>query len=64
MEELTSMIQRLPEGYKVVFNLYVIEGYSHKEIAQLLGVSESTSKTQLYKAKLALRKQLEGLLLT
>lgn len=64
MEELTRMIQRLPDGYKVVFNLYVIEGYSHKEIANLLGVSENTSKTQLFKAKAALRKQLEQQLLT
>ncbi len=64
MEELTRLIQRLPDGYKLVFNLYVIEGYSHKEIAHLLGVSESTSKTQLFKAKAALKKQLERQLLT
>jgi len=64
MEELTRLIQRLPDGYKVVFNLFVVEGYSHKEIANLLGVSENTSKTQLFKAKAALRKQLEQQLLT
>ncbi len=64
LEELTRMIQRLPSGYKVVFNLYVIEGYSHKEIADLLGVSVNTSKSQLFKAKAALRKQLEQQLLT
>jgi len=58
-QELTNMIQKLPEGYRVVFNLYVVEGYSHKEIAQMLKISESTSKTQLFKAKKALRKMLE-----
>lgn len=63
LEELTQLIQQLPEGYKIVFNLYVIEGYSHKEIAELLGISENTSKTQLFKAKGALRKKLEQQLL-
>lgn len=63
LEELTRLIQKLPEGYKIVFNLFVIEGYSHKEISELLGVSENTSKTQLFKAKAALRKQLEQQLL-
>ncbi len=56
LQELTKLIQQLPDGYKIVFNLYVIEGYSHKEIAEILGISESTSKTQLFKAKGALRK--------
>ncbi len=64
LEELTQLIQRLPNGYKIVFNLYVIEGYSHREIADILGISENTSKTQLFKAKAALRKQLERQLLT
>lgn len=63
LEELTLLIQRLPDGYRMVFNLYVIEGYSHKEISTLLGVSVSTSKSQLHKAKAALRKQLEAQLL-
>ena len=63
LEELIRLIQQLPEGYKVVFNLYVIEGYSHKEIASLLGISTNTSKTQLFKAKAALRKKLEHQLL-
>jgi len=57
LEELTKLIQKLPQGYKIVFNLYIIEGYSHKEIANILGISESTSKTQLFKAKAALRQQ-------
>jgi len=64
LEELTRMIQQLPRGYRIVFNLYVIEGYSHKEIAEMLGVSTNTTKTQLFKAKAALRKQLEQQLLT
>jgi RNA polymerase sigma-70 factor (ECF subfamily) len=64
LEELTRMIQQLPDGYKIVFNLYVIEGYSHREIAELLGISENTSKTQLFKAKATLRKQLEKRLLS
>ena len=55
-EALTGMIQRLPPGYRAVFNLYVIEGFSHREIADMLGISESASKTQLFKAKAALRK--------
>lgn len=56
---LVQMIQQLPEGYRAVFNLYVIEGYSHKEIAQQLGISESTSKSQLSRAKATLRQLLE-----
>ena len=63
LEELTRMIQQLPRGYRIVFNLFVIEGYSHKEIAEMLGVSTNTTKTQLFRAKAALRKQLEQQLL-
>jgi RNA polymerase sigma-70 factor, ECF subfamily len=59
---LMEMIQGLPDGYRMVFNLYAIENYSHKEIASLLGISESTSKTQLLKARKALRKKIEALL--
>ena len=50
-DELVNLIRQMPEGYRMVFNLYVIEGYKHNEIADMLGVSESTSKTQLLKAK-------------
>lgn len=50
-EEIVHAIERLPSGYRTVFNLFSIEGYSHKEIAELLGISESTSKTQLLKAR-------------
>ena len=58
-KELIGLINALPLGYRIVFNMYVIEGYSHKEIAAHLEVSENTSKSQLSKAKKALRKQLE-----
>lgn len=50
-EDLLAMIDKLPEGYKMVFNLYAIEGYSHKEIADLLEINEGTSKSQLSKAR-------------
>ena len=60
-EDLLKMIQALPEGYKIVFNLFAIEGYSHKEIADLLGVSENTSKSQYSRAKAYLRHELEKL---
>lgn len=55
---LLNMIQKLPEGYRMVFSLYVFEDYSHKEIADVLQVSESTSKTQLLKARRLLRKKI------
>ena len=50
-QEILGIIDELPVGYKTVFNLYAIEGYPHKEIAQLLGISEGTSKSQLSKAR-------------
>jgi len=58
-KELTQMIQKLPLGYKIVFNMYVIEGYSHKEIAEELNIAVGTSKSQLSKAKRMLRFELE-----
>ena len=54
--ELMSLIQSLPNGYKMVFNMYVFEDYSHKEIAEALNISENTSKTQLMKARNFLKK--------
>jgi RNA polymerase sigma-70 factor (ECF subfamily) len=57
-EELMLMICSLPNGYRTVFNLYVFESYSHKEIAETLGCTENTSKSQLSKARAMLRKQL------
>lgn len=53
---LFDAVIKLPAGYRTVFNLYVVEGYSHQEIATLLQISESTSKTQLAKGKARLRK--------
>lgn len=58
MEELLAMIQELPTGCKTVFNLFAIEGYSHKEIAESLGVSEGTSKSQFSRAKKLLQEKL------
>ena len=54
-EELLNLIAKLPDGYKMVFNLYVIEGYSHKEIAEMIGIGESTSRSQLVKARKLLK---------
>lgn len=61
-KKLMEMIQDLPDGYRMVFNLYAIENFNHKEIATLLGISENTSKTQLLKARKTLRKKIEALL--
>lgn len=58
-EALTRLVQQLPPGYRAVFNLYVIDGYSHREIADMLGIDEGTSKSQLFKAKKALREMME-----
>ena len=58
-EELYSVINSLPEGYKVVFNLYAIEGYKHKEIAKILNINQNTSKSQYSRAKERIRQQLE-----
>lgn len=57
-EELMALIQALPTGYRTVFNLFAIEGYPHKEIAEMLGISENTSKSQFMKARAYLRKLL------
>jgi RNA polymerase sigma factor (sigma-70 family) len=57
-EDLMNMIQQLPAGYRVVFNMYAIDGYSHKEIAEQLGISENTSKSQLSRARVYLQKML------
>ncbi|MEO5583879.1 MAG: sigma-70 family RNA polymerase sigma factor [Flavobacteriales bacterium] len=56
--ELIELIQALPTGYRTVFNLFVIEGYPHKEIGEMLGISENTSKSQFMKARAYLRKLL------
>ena len=58
--ELTRLIQRLPPAYRMVFNLYVFEGFKHREIALLLGIAEGTSKSNLSDAKALLRRSLTG----
>ena len=58
LSDLLKLIQELPPGYRIVFNLYVIEGYSHKEIGEKLGISENTSKSQLLKARRTLIEKL------
>src|SRR5690606_9659528 len=57
-EELMEMIHELPLGYRTVFNLYAVEGYSHAEISGLLGISENTSKSQLSRARGLLKQKL------
>ena len=57
-ENLLALIRKLPEGYRLVFNLYVIEGYKHWEIGEMLGISENTSKSQLSRAKTLLKEKL------
>jgi RNA polymerase sigma factor (sigma-70 family) len=58
-EELLSMIRELPTGCQIIFNLYAIEGFSHKEIALRLNISEGTSKSQYARAKILLQKKLK-----
>jgi RNA polymerase sigma factor (sigma-70 family) len=57
-EELLMKISQLPEGYKMIFNMYVIDGFSHAEIAAAAGINESTSRSQLVKARNMLQKML------
>ncbi len=57
-EEILHILQALPSGYRKIFNLYVIDGYDHKEIGQLLGISEVGSRSQLSRAKRMIRDQL------
>lgn len=58
IEEIKTAIEELPQGYRVVFNLFMLEDYSHKQIADMLEISESTAKTQLFKAKRKLKELL------
>ena len=59
LDELIKMVQTLPDGCRVVFNLFAIEGYGHQEIAKMLDISEGTSKSQYNRAKGLLRAKLE-----
>lgn len=58
-EAILKIVQQLPDGYRIIFNLYVIEEFSHNEIAEKLGISISTSKSQYSRARAALRSMLE-----
>jgi len=58
-KELTRMISSLPAGYRAVFNMYVVEGYSHREISEELGISEATSRTQLMRARAMLQEKIK-----
>ncbi|MCT7904139.1 MAG: RNA polymerase sigma factor [Candidatus Ornithobacterium hominis] len=58
-QELLKEIQNLPPQYRMVFNLYFLEDFSHKEIAEMLGISESTSKSNLHRAKAKLKEELQ-----
>lgn len=61
VEELQNVIQRMPEGYRMVFNLYAIEGYKHREIAEMLAIDENTSKSQYSRARKWLAERLDRL---
>jgi RNA polymerase sigma-70 factor (ECF subfamily) len=58
-QDLVALINELPEGYRVVFNLHIVEGYNHKEIGEMLQIAEATSRSQLARAKGLLKKKLE-----
>jgi RNA polymerase sigma-70 factor (ECF subfamily) len=58
-EDLVALIQTLSPGYKTIFNMYVMEGMSHKEIAAELGITEGTSKSQLARARAILQSKIE-----
>jgi RNA polymerase sigma factor (sigma-70 family) len=58
MQDLMKVIQKLADGYRMVFNMYIIEGYSHKEIAETLGISEGASKSQLSRARAILQQEI------
>jgi RNA polymerase sigma-70 factor (ECF subfamily) len=60
-QQLLGIIREIPDGYRVIFNLYFIDGYKHSEIATLLKITESTSRSQLTRAKALLKSKLESL---
>ena len=60
VEHIQQLIDALPEGYKVVFVMYAIEGYKHKEISEILNISEGTSKSQLFKARMLLQEKIKN----
>jgi RNA polymerase sigma factor (sigma-70 family) len=60
MDFLVKIIQELPDRYRTVFNLYVTDGYSHKEIAEMLGITDGTSKSNLARARMILKEKIEA----
>jgi RNA polymerase sigma-70 factor (ECF subfamily) len=60
-KELMKLVMSLPPGFRTVFNMYAIEGYSHKEIADMLGITETTSRTQFSRARVWLQNKIEKL---
>ena len=60
-EDLLKVIGLLPDGYRTVFNLFVLEGYSHEEIAQMMKIETATSRSQLSKARAMLREKINSL---
>lgn len=58
-KELMKLVMELPAGFRTVFNMYAVEGYSHKEIADMLGISESTSRTQFSRARALLQSRIK-----
>ena len=61
VNDIQQLIDELPEGYRMVFLMYAVEGYKHQEIAELLQISESTSKSQLFKARRLLQQKIKNL---
>ena len=58
-KELMTLVMSLPPGFRTVFNMYAIEGYTHKEIADALGITETTSRTQLSRARIWLQNKIK-----
>ena len=59
-KELMKLVMSLPPGFRTVFNMYAIEGYSHKEIAEMLGITETTSRTQFSRARQWLQNKIQN----
>ena len=59
LDYLLKIIQELPDRYRLIFNLYVLDGYNHNEIAEMLKISDGTSKSNLFRAKLLLKEKIE-----
>jgi RNA polymerase sigma-70 factor (ECF subfamily) len=58
--DIQRMVSQLPPAYRLIFNLYVVEGYNHREIAEKIGISEGTSKSNLSKARVRLKKMIHN----